>query len=101
MSFTQIIEVNGIREEQALHNHVSAWDADQAGVAPGYLGARVLADNDAPGRYLVEVDFASAEDADRNSNRPETTVWAKQLKELASDGEPGYRNLRQVCTTYR
>jgi hypothetical protein len=101
MAFTQIIEINGLREEQALHDHVAAWDSGQAGVAPGYLGARVLADKDAPGRYLVEVDFSSAEDAQRNNERPETATWAKGLQELARDGDPAYRNLRQVCTTYR
>ena len=100
MSFTQIIEVEGITDEQALHDHVASWDAEQSGVAPGYLGARVLADGDTPGRYLVEVDFTSKEEAERNSAREETGTWAKALTELAG-GAPGYRNLRQVCTTYR
>lgn len=100
MSFTQIIEIDGINDEQALHDHVASWDAEQADVAPGYRGARVLADHDAPGRYLVEVDFSSQEEAQRNSAREETGAWAKQLRALGG-GNPGYRNLRQVCTTYR
>jgi quinol monooxygenase YgiN len=101
MSYTQIIALDGVTEEQALHDHVSAWDAEQSGAAPGYLGARVFADQDAPGRYLVEVDFTSVEDAKRNNDRPETAAWADQLRGLAGRGEPGYQNLRQVCTTYR
>lgn len=99
MSFTQIIELDGLGDEQALHDHVAGWDAEQAGVAPGYLGARVLADHDTPGRYLVLVDFSSEEEAKRNNDRAETAAWAQKLRDLAS--EPGYRNLRQVCTTYR
>ncbi len=99
MSFTQIIEVDGVGDEQTLHDHVAGWDSEQAGVAPGYLGARVLADNDHPGRYLVAVDFSSEQEAKRNSDRPETGDWAARLREIAG-GEPTFRNLRQVCTTY-
>ncbi|MDP8931550.1 MAG: hypothetical protein M3O70_24020 [Actinomycetota bacterium] len=98
MSFTQILTVDGV-DEQALHDHVADWDAQQAGVAPGYLGARVLADEDQQGRYLIEVDFSSEEEARRNDARPETAAWGEKLRELV-DAEPAYRNLRQVCTTY-
>lgn len=100
MSFTQIIEVDGVSDEQQLHDHVAGWDSEQSGTAPGYLGAQVLADQDTPGRYLVAVDFASQAEAQRNSDREETGAWATRLRELAGD-EPHYRNLRQVCTTYR
>lgn len=100
MSFTQIIEADGISDEQALHDHVAGWDSEQSGTAPGYLGAQVFADQDVPGRYLVAVDFSSQEEAKRNSDREETGAWAARLHELAGDG-PRYRNLRQVCTTYR
>lgn len=98
MSFTQIMTVDGA-EEQALHDHVASWDAEQSGVAPGYLGARVLADEDREGHYLIAVDFSSEEEAQRNNDRPETAAWSEKLQELA-DGEPAYRNFRQVCTTY-
>jgi quinol monooxygenase YgiN len=100
MSFTQIIEVEGVGDEQALHDLVASWDSEQADVAPGYLGARVFADQGAAGRYLVEVDFSSQEQAQRNSDRDETAAWATQLRGLTT-GEPSYRDLRQVCTTYR
>lgn len=98
MGFTQVLTVEGA-DEQALHEHVANWDAEQSGVAPGYLGARVLADEDRPGRYLVEVDFSSKEEAQRNNDSPETATWAEQLRGLAG-GEAAYLNLRQVCTTY-
>lgn len=97
MAFTQIMTVEGA-EDQALHQLLASWDAEQAGVAPGYLGCRVLAD-DETGRHLIEVDFSSEEEARRNSDRPETQQWAKELGELIT-GEPTYLNLRQVCSTY-
>lgn len=97
MSFTQIITVEGA-DEQALHQHVAEWDAKQSGVAPGYLGARVLAE-DGGRRHIIEVDFSSEEEARRNNDRPETAAWAEQLKNLTKN-EPSYRDLREVCTTY-
>lgn len=100
MSFTQIIEVRGVTDEKALRDHIAGWDAEQAGVAPGYRGARVLAEPTAAGQYLVEVDFSSEEEAKGNNEREETAAWARKLRELA-DGEPTYRNLREVATTYR
>lgn len=95
MSFTQQITVEGA-EDKAVHEHVAKWDSEQSGVAPGYLGARVLADGT---RHLIEVDFSSEQDARRNNDRPETAQWAEGLKRLATS-EPSYRDLRQVCTTY-
>lgn len=97
MAFTQIITVEGA-DEQALHDLVGSWDADQSGSAPGYQGARVLADDDAD-ELIIEVDFSSEEEARRNDDRQETEAWASRLRELV-DGEPDYRDLRQVCSTY-
>lgn len=98
MSFTQLITVTGA-DERALQDHVTRWDSQQAGIAPGYVGARVFADEDRPGRHIVAVDFTSEEDARRNSDRPETQAWAQQLRDLGS-GEPEFGNLRQVGSTY-
>ena len=99
MSFIQIIEIDGVQDEKAVHEHLATWHAEQQGVAPGYQGCRVLADQRAPGRYLIEVDFSSEEEAKRNNERPETEAWAARTRELAGS-EPMHRNLRQVCTTY-
>jgi quinol monooxygenase YgiN len=98
MSFTQIIELDSVSDEQALHDHLAGWDAEQAGLAPGYLRARALADRDAPGRYLIAVDFSSEEEAKQNSDRPETSAWADRLQAL-SGSAPTYRNLRGVYAT--
>ena len=96
MAFTQIITVKGA-DEQALKELISTWDREQSGVAPGYQGARVLADSD--GRHLVEVDFSSREEAERNNDRPETQAWAERLREIAG-ADASYQDLRQVYATY-
>lgn len=95
MPFTQIITIEGA-DEEALRNLIGEWHADQSGVAPGYQGARVLADGS---RHIVEVDFSSEEEAAKNNDRPETEAWARQLRELA-DGEPSYIDARPVYSTY-
>ena len=97
MSFTQTMEVQA-GDEAALRDHVAGWHAEQAGIAPGYQRTRVLADAKQPGRYVIEVDFTSPEEAARNSKRPETSAWAAKLGELVT-GTPEYRNFRLVCTT--
>lgn len=97
MSFTQTMEVQA-SDERALHDHVASWHAEQAGIAPGYERARVLADAKQSGRYVIEVDFTSPEEAARNNERPETKAWADKLGELVT-GTPGYRDFRLVCTT--
>lgn len=97
MSFTQLITVE-TEDEEALRDHLASWDAGQAQEAPGYLGSRILADQDEQGRYLIEVDFASQEEAQRNNDRDETGAWAERLRELAA-AEPTYRDLRRIYVT--
>ncbi len=99
MTYTQIIDLTDVKDEDALHQLMVDWDRDQAGVAPGYQGCRVLADKETPGRYLVEVDFSSEEEAKRNNDRPETNEWATKVRAMAG-GDPRYLNLRPVCSTY-
>lgn len=93
MSYTQVITVEGA-DAGALRDHIAQWHSDQAGVAPGYVGARVLAE-EGSGRHLIEVDFASEEEARRNNERPETAAWAEGLQRLVS-GQPSYQNLHEV-----
>ena len=97
MSFTQTMEVQA-SDESALRDHVAGWHAEQAGIAPGYRRTRILADAKQPGRYLIEVDFTSPDEAARNNERPETNAWAAKLGELVT-GTPEYRVFRLVCTT--
>ena len=97
MTFTQTMTVQ-TSSPQTLSDLLDGWHREQAGVAPGYQGARVLADKDQRGRYVIEVDFSSEEEARRNNDRPETAAWAEKLREVA-DGEPAYANYEVVHTT--
>lgn len=97
MGFTQTIEVTAT-DETALRDQLAGWHAEQHGIAPGYQGARILADVDQSGRYVIEVDFSSREEADRNNERPETAAWATKLGGL-TNGEPTYRSFRHVSAT--
>jgi hypothetical protein len=97
MAFTQSIEVHA-GDEGALRDHVAGWHKEQVGVAPGYRGARVLADRSQPGTYLIEVEFSSEEEAARNDDRTETAKWAERLRGIVGD-EPAYRDFRLLCST--
>lgn len=97
MSFVQTIDIE-TDDIQPVRDHVNQWHSEQAGVAPGYQGARILADADQPGRYVIEVEFTSKDDADANNDRSETAAWAEKLQELV-DGSPTFGNHALVCTT--
>ena len=97
MSFTQTMIVQAGSADQ-LVEIAEGWHRDQAGVAPGYQGARILADKDRPGTYLLEVDFSSEEEAQQNNARSETESWARQLQEVVQ-GQPEYRNYEVAYTT--
>ena len=97
MAFTQTMIVRASSPD-TLGALLDGWHRDQAGVAPGYQGARVLADRSEPGRFVIEVDFSSEEEARRNSDRPETQAWAGKLRE-AAEGEPDYHDYDVAYTT--
>jgi quinol monooxygenase YgiN len=97
MTFIQIIEVEA-REAAALHEHVARWDAEQAGIAPGYMGSRVLSDLGAPGRYVIEAEFSSRAEAEENNDRPETAAWAAKLADLVTSS-PVYRSFELEYST--
>lgn len=97
MNFVQTINI--VTDDiQPVRDHVNQWHSEQAGVAPGYQGARILANEDQPGHYVIEVEFISKEDADANNDRPETATWAEGLQDLVS-GAPAFGNHSLVCTT--
>lgn len=97
MAFTQTVTVHADRAE-TLADLIESWHRAQNGVAPGYEGARLLADQDEPGRFLIEVDFASKRDAERNNDRPETQAWADKLQGVAQ-GQPEYHNFTVAYST--
>ena len=91
--------VQGIRIKSdggdAIKALMAQWDADQRGIAPGYQSSRLLADRDQPGAYVIEVEFSSYEEAQRNNERPETASWSEKLHALI-DGDATYANLDVV-----
>lgn len=97
MSFTQTITVRA-PDADGLAELMRRWHDEQAGVAPGYRGARLLADRDEPGRYVIEVDFTSLEEAQANNDREATRTWAGRLEELVEDA-PAYGNFDVAFTT--
>ena len=97
MSFVQTITVH-TTNETALAEHIAAWHAEQCGIAPGYQGARLLADCDRPNQFTIVASFASEEEAAVNNDRPETLVWAEGLRTLSS-GEPRFVDQRIVLET--
>lgn len=90
MAFTQTLTVKA-NSADTLINLLEEWHRDQKGAAPGYEASRLLADQDRPGRYVVEVDFADEDGARRNNDRAETQAWAQKLQQ-AAEGDPEYAN---------
>ncbi len=97
MSFTQVMTVR-TNDADRLQQMLAGWHDEQYGTAPGYQGARLLSDREQPDRWLVEVDFSSREEAQRNNDRPETESWAQGIRELA-EGEPEYHDYELAFTT--
>ncbi len=96
MTSTQTVTVQ-TESPQALADLLEDWHRDQRRVAPGYEGARLLSDREQPGRFVVEVDFSSEEEAQRNNARAETHAWAERLARVVRNN-PEYRNYE---VTYR
>lgn len=105
MRFAQAIRVR-CADDDALVQLLAQWDAGQASTdVMGYIGTRLLADRDDPGRYLILAEFAevddelsSADEAERNNQREETKQWAAKLRDLA-DGEPEWIHFDELYRT--
>ncbi len=105
MRFAQGIGVR-CAEPDALLALLAEWDAGQATTdVMGYIGTRLLADRDEPGRYLILAEFAEvdgdltpAEEAERNNRREETERWAERLRALV-DGEPAWTHYDELYRT--
>ena len=71
----------------------------------GYMGTRLLADRETPGRYVilaefgvVDPDVSAADEAQRNNERPETQEWLERLRAVI-DGEPEYHHYDELYRT--
>lgn len=82
-------------DPEALEQLLTTWHEAEAGIAPGYIGSRLLADRDHPGRYMILVDFSSAEEAEKNNDRPETQEWAAKLGALI-ESDAAFGNFDEV-----
>ncbi len=82
------------------------WDALQAAEEiMGYMGTRILADRDDPGRYVmisdfgvVDPDLSAAQEAFLNNERAETQAFAERFRAV-SKGEPEWRQFDELYRT--
>ena len=82
------------------------WDVQQAtSDIMGYMGMRLLADRDEPGRYVmvaefgvIDPDVSAADEALRNNDRPETQASAVRLRGII-DGEIEYHHYDEIYRT--
>ncbi len=94
------------RDEARLIEAAVEWDEQQANAdVMGYMGGRVLADRNDPGRYMIVADFgvvdpdvSAADEASRNNDRPETHASMARLLELI-DGEIEFHNYDEIYRT--
>jgi hypothetical protein len=71
----------------------------------GYIGARLVANRDDPGSYIIIAEFAevdgdltAAEEAELNNLREETERFADQLRQLV-EGEPEWVHFDELYRT--
>ncbi|MFG2499615.1 hypothetical protein ACGFSB_15560 [Streptomyces sp. NPDC048441] len=85
MKFIQMIEfeTDRIDDMRAL---VEQTEQQSTGREGGPTHRLVLADRGNPRRFFVLIEFASPDDAQRNSAAPETTHLAEQLAALCTSG---------------
>lgn len=88
MGFVQTIEIR-TGNIDAVRGLLDDWHSKETGVAPGYQFSRVLADRDVSGRYVIVVEFESADLAAQNNEREETAKWAAALATMI-DGEADF-----------
>jgi hypothetical protein len=105
LNFCQMITVRCDNAE-TLREMIEAWDREQAKAdIMGYMGTRILADREMPGRYVLVADFgvvdpdvSAADEAQRNNERPETQMWAERLRAVV-EGEPEFHDYDEIYRT--
>jgi len=104
-NFSQTITVH-CDDPAILLEMLEQWDREQAMAdIMGYMGTRLLADREIPGRYvfvadfgIVDPDVSAAEEAKRNNDRPETQKWADRLRAVI-EGEPEFHDYDELYRT--
>jgi hypothetical protein len=95
--FVQTIEFTTSRIDEVRSMH-DQWRESHPEVGPQRI--LVTADRDRPNTYVSIVEFASYDEAMRNSEDPQTGEWAEKMAALC-DGPPAFRNLDVVLTEVR
>ena len=104
-NFSQTITVR-CDDPAPLLDLIEGWDRQQAMAdIMGYMGVRLLADRETPGRYVLVADFgvvdpdvSAAEEAQRNNERPETQAWVERLRAVV-EGEPQFHDYDELYRT--
>jgi heme-degrading monooxygenase HmoA len=82
-------------QEEAARRLWNQWRDEQAPQAPGFKGAYLLREKQAPNRYLEVVLFENEQLAQQNSNRPETNQFSQSLMQLC-EGDLEFIDTEQV-----
>jgi hypothetical protein len=90
--FAQVIQAR-TSDPEAVLAHVDRWMQELQPGSIGWLGSTVGVDDD--GRLVAVVRFESADEAQRNADRPEQTRWWEAMLPHL-DGEPTVRDSEQV-----
>ena len=93
--FAQVIQAR-TSDPEAVLAHVDRWMQELQPGSIGWLGSTVGVDDD--GRVVAVVRFESADEAQRNADRPEQTRWWEEMQQHL-DGEPTVRDSEQVTST--
>jgi quinol monooxygenase YgiN len=90
MTFIQTVSFSSSRFDE-MQKLMDEWSAAQPAPSPGFVSTKLLRDRDRENAFMVIAEFESYEAAMENSNKPETTAYAKRMGEL-TDGPPTYGN---------
>jgi hypothetical protein len=104
-NFTQTISLR-CEDPTPLIALLEQWDVDQASAdIMGYMGIRLLADREDPGRYVIVADFgvvdpdvSAVDEAARNNERPETQATSAAMLSHCI-GEPEYHHYDELYRT--
>jgi quinol monooxygenase YgiN len=90
MTFIQTVSFSSSRFDE-MQKLMDEWSAAQPAPSHGFVSTKTLRDRDRENAFMVIAEFESYEAAMENSNKPETTAYAKRMGEL-TDGPPTYGN---------
>ncbi len=95
MAYIQLVEFT-TTETEAVRALSTQYRTETEGIRT-VVRSMACADTDTPNRFVVIAEFASAADAQVNSDLPQTQALAAAMAELA-EGPISYRNLEVLET---